>query len=418
LGVNASESINFIDYRGIVTWFYGNVNGTTVNIIDSGTSLDTLKPNMVVIPEKTITISNITTGVTTTINTSTAHGFIVNQPIFINNAVGSTAINGTWVVTEVVSTTSFIIAVSTTGTTYTANSGRLYPAWTTISSITYSSGVPISFVTNYPLQPAGADLETILYIYSNQGLIDASKDKACEGVFGYMVTNTVLAGNNTIQLTSVDGIVNGLYAQFTGSIPFGTTVTGVDAVTNTITLSALLTDKLSSPGSVVYATTAESKEACVVPLDTAPPFLGTLDGVSTDGKGINSAPSVDTFTVNANALALNIPTADIVSLTAAQSVTATFNRQVRINSPYFIILSVVVGITTVINTVSEHGYTNGMSIIISDAAGITAINGTWIISNATNTTFTISLNSVDLSGYIEKSGKTSITTVYTMLGLV
>ena len=418
LGVNATETVNFINYRGLVTWFYGNVNGTNVTIVNSGTSLSLLKTGMIVIPARTIVIASIVVGATTTINTTGNHGFVANQTIFINSALGSTAINGTRTITSITSTTAFVISVATTGTTYTANSGRLYPSWTSISSITTALGTPTSFVTNFPLQPAGSSVETILYVYANQGLYDTTKDNSCIGVFGYNVTATIPVNSSTIQLTSVAGITNGLFAQYTGSLATGTTVTNVNSGTNTITLSAPTIAEIKSPAIIVFATTSVNKEACVVPLDTAPPFLGTIDGLSTSGKGLNSAPSVDTFTVNATALTLNMPTTDVIAITADQSVTATFNRKIRINSPFFIISSISVGVTTIITTVSNHGYSNGNSIAISGANGITAINGTWTISNVTSTSFTIALNTVGQSGYTAKSGKTSTTSVYNMLGLV
>ena len=418
LGVNVTETVNFINHRGLVTWFYGNINGTSVTIVNSGTSLGLLKTGMIVIPERTIVIASIVVGATTTINTTGNHGFVANQTIFIDSALGSTAINGTRTITSITSTTAFVISVATTGTTYTANSGRLYPAWTSISSITAVSGTPTSFVTNFPVQPAGSSVETILYVYANQGLYDTTKDSSCVGVFGYTITATVPVNSSTIQLTSVAGITNGLFAQYTGSIATGTTVTNVNGGTNTITLSSPTISAIKSPGIIVFATTAVNKEACVVPLDTAPPFLGTIDGLSTYGKGLNSAPSVDTFTVNAAALTLNMPTTDVIAITASQSVTATFNRKIRINSPFFIILSISVGVATTITTVSNHGYSNGNSIVISGATGITLINGTWTISNVTSTSFSIALNTVGQSGYTAKSGKTSTASVYSMLGLV
>lgn len=338
LGGIISESVTVMNHRGLVTWFYGTVNGTNITILDSGTDVAGLRTEMIIVPNRTLVISSITTGATTTVTTSTAHGFVQTQTIYITGA-NITALNGTFAITSITNATQFVISANTTGSTYTANSGKAYPSFTRISTITKTNSLPTSLTTNYPLQPTGIDVQTILYVYSSRGLIDTTRDVACTGVFGYNLSTTVAAGATQLVLTSVTGVANGQVVQFDGSITMGTTVTNVNTGTNTITLSAPTIGEIKSPSIIVFAPagTLVSLEACVIPADTAPPFVGTPEGLSTNGKGIKSALSVTSFTVNSDTLELNIPTTDITKLTAAQTVTATFNRKLKVNTTYTIL---------------------------------------------------------------------------------
>lgn len=257
VGFAGTETVNFVDHRGFIGWFYATSTGTTVTLANFNTN--NLRKNYIVI-------------------------------------------------TSTTTSTSFIHIAS-------------------ISS-------PSVFVTTAALSLTG---EQIIYVYADRGLIDASRDTACVGVFGQNLSITAPAGTNTLNLISAAGVAIGQVVQYGGSIPDGTTVTNV--ATNTVTISNTLVSEIKSPGIIVFAPsgTSVNKEGCVIPSDTAPPFLGTTAGLSTNGSGIKSALSVTTFTVNATTLALTVATADVTTLTAAQTVTATYNRKVRVNTSYSIL---------------------------------------------------------------------------------
>ena len=180
----------------------------------------------------------------------------------------------------------------------------------------------------------------VVTFHSNSGIIDASKDIFCEGVFGKIVNTTVSSGN-TIVITDSSGVSLNQVVWLSGLIDDGTgkaTVTNISG--NIISLSGVNTIKgeivsgitltFSPPG------TSVNKEQCVIPLDTAPPFIGETYGLSTNGKNIDS--SNPTFEVEANSLTFE----NVNSL-----VSGTFNniqteRKMNLNSgAYFIPLKLV-----------------------------------------------------------------------------
>lgn len=260
IGAIGSESVNFLDHRGFIGWFYATSSGTTVTLANFNTN--NLRKNYIVI-------------------------------------------------TSTTTSTSFIH----------------------IASISSSS----SFVTTTALALTG---EQIIYVYSDRGLIDTSRDTACVGVFGQNLNVTASAGATTLTLISGVGVAAGQVVQYSGSIPTGTVVTGAYVPgSTTVPISNALTAEIKSPGIIVFAPsgTSVNKEGCVIPADTAPPFLGTTAGLSTNGNSIKSASSVTTLTVNAGKLVLTVPSNDVISLTTAQTTTSTFNRKIKVNNSYYIL---------------------------------------------------------------------------------
>lgn len=333
-------------------------------------------------------VSSITKGATTTI-TSNGHGFSAGNIITISNATGFTNINGTWTI-QSATTNSFTIDLNSTSIagTYTANSAKIND-YVRITSITS----PLSFTTNVPLYLVG---EKIIYAYTNQSLVDASKDVFCTGVFGQVLDVTVSSGTSLV-LRSVDGVATGQVIQFGNAFLNNTTVTNVDTNTKTITISQPIQQQIKGSSTLVFAPagTTLNKESCVIPLDTAPPFVGFSKGLSSSGKGIKSAASVSTFTLVANKLIATIPSTNVVLSSV-------------------IISSIVKGTTTTINTSTDHGYTANTSIVISSATGFTSLNGTWTIQVVNSSTqFTINLNSSALSGtYVANSARINETPKY------
>jgi|11BtaG_2_1085332.scaffolds.fasta_scaffold01309_7 hypothetical protein len=125
---------------------------------------------------------------------------------------------------------------------------------------------------------------TILLVYKDKALEDLSKVNYCNGVIGHLITADALSGANEIFLDDVSDVQQSYYIQFSGYIPDGTQITGVDSGTNKITLSNNLTKTLKQNYTITIIPGnpgAESYEICVLPLDTAPPFTGTDTGLKT-----------------------------------------------------------------------------------------------------------------------------------------
>lgn len=140
-----------------------------------------------------------------------------------------------------------------------------------------------------------------IFIYRDAGLSNHALDNYCIGVFGKEVAASAAAGTEYITLDDITGIGIGNVIQ---SSPFIETVDQYDPTTltfvteinpngypaNTIRISEpiLGTDPMVAGTTVVICpnSTVQNKEACVIPLNTAPPFIGTPDGLkTTDGQG-------------------------------------------------------------------------------------------------------------------------------------
>ena len=125
---------------------------------------------------------------------------------------------------------------------------------------------------------------TILIVYKDKSLEDLSKVNYCNGVIGHLITADAALGANEVFLDDVSDVQIGYYIQFSGFIPDGTQITGVDGATNKVTLSNNLTKVLKQNYTITIIPGdpgSESYEICVLPLDTAPPFTGTDTGLKT-----------------------------------------------------------------------------------------------------------------------------------------
>lgn len=248
IGNTTTQSVNFIDYRGLIGWYYSTSTGTTVTL-SAGTT-DELRT-----------------------------GYIVITP-------------------------------TTTDTDYRY-----------ITSIGNNT-----FETDAELNLAG---EQVIYVYSDKGIIDTSKDVFCQGVFGQVLSATAPLGATSLTLSSASGVAVDQVVQYAGSIPPGTTVTGING--NVIDLSSALIAEIKQSATIVFApsgTGAVNKEGCVIPLDTSPPFIGVPTGLSSGGKGIRAVPANPSLSVVANSFAAYVTTStDIVSFT-----TSTYDNRVLIKS--------------------------------------------------------------------------------------
>jgi len=183
-------------------------------------------------------------------------------------------------------------------------------------------------------------------VYSHRGLDDASVTLQCVGVFGKEVKNfpEAPAGTNRIAVDSIEGIDVGDYVEYKGIIPTPTTVTNIIQTPVTINgeqyheieLSNNLFANLPNAFTILFIKNSEINRYssqgglviqdvsfCVLPFNTAPPFLGTPQGLSTSLE----YPHVDTaggrfimeqFELEANTFPIFDPE------------TANYNRGVRI----------------------------------------------------------------------------------------
>ena len=247
IGNTIADTVNFIDHRGFIGWYYATSSGTIV----------TLPVN---------TTAGLRTGFVIVTNTSAPGEF------------------------------KHIISLGTN-----------------------------TFTTNSALALTG---EQVIYVYSDRSLIDTSKDIFCAGVFGQVLNTTANIGASSLVLNSVAGIAIGQIVQYSGSIADHTYITGISG--NTISLSSALIGLIKGSSTIVFAPagTGVNKEACVIPLDTAPPFVGVATGLSTSGKGIRSTSTNATLVVAVNNFfALVTPNTDVISFT-----TSTFDKKVIITS--------------------------------------------------------------------------------------
>jgi len=144
----------------------------------------------------------------------------------------------------------------------------------------------------------------IIVVCASFGLVDSSSEVQCVGVFGKEVTSpsTNSGGKTTLTLTDVNGLAAGMYTYYlTGSsaadqLPAGLTISDVNTGANTIELSGLAQGTINPGATVVFVPLSSYNaqdpnynfEGCVLPLNTAPPFAGTAEGLAT----ITSYPNI------------------------------------------------------------------------------------------------------------------------------
>ena len=131
---------------------------------------------------------------------------------------------------------------------------------------------------------------SIIATYSSSGLKDNSFKNQCVGVYGSELSATANSGQNIVELLSTNSISVGDYVQFgsnVGSVvPVNTTVSNV--VNNSvIELSNNLLSDIQKNSTLIFIESSagnpgsNNKTQCVIPLNLAPPFQSTSEGIST-----------------------------------------------------------------------------------------------------------------------------------------
>lgn len=155
----------------------------------------------------------------------------------------------------------------------------------------------------------------IVAVYAQGGLLDYSRETQCVGVYGKEVTSLVAANTNQITVSNTNGISTGDYVQFGDPgtiISLGTTVASVTNST-VFVLSDNTLDEIPNSATITLIESAQgdpgatSKEFCVLPLNTAPPFEGSANGLSTT----SSFPDLEVNILAFNNLFLDIDTGNI-----------------------------------------------------------------------------------------------------------
>ena len=135
-----------------------------------------------------------------------------------------------------------------------------------------------------------ATISGIVLIYQDKGVEDRSKEVFCNGVFGKLTSGNVVYDENQptydIPLKDVDGISVNHYAQFTGYIPSSSKIKYVNTTTKTITLFKPILKSILANSTIVISPKSDNREMCVIPLDTAYPFVGTESGLETQSQNL------------------------------------------------------------------------------------------------------------------------------------
>ena len=151
------------------------------------------------------------------------------------------------------------------------------------------------FETNRPLNLTGSEP---IFLYTDRGLNNNAYTNFCTNVLGTEVAVSANPGDTTITVTDTTGVLTGMVIMSSPYLPTldgddllntRTLVTNVNAGTNQVTFDRAIqgTDQMVVGTTVVFApsNTTQDKEPCVIPLNTAPPFVGTLEGLrTTDGN--------------------------------------------------------------------------------------------------------------------------------------
>ena len=162
------------------------------------------------------------------------------------------------------------------------------------------------FVTSRDLNLNGAQR---IYYYSDKGLANRAYDNFCLKTIGAEMAVTASNGDTYLTLNTIEGMAVNMVVQSSPFIPFdpdNSIITKIIEINptgypaNTIRINRALahpTNKDMVVGITLVvcpSDTTLNKEACVIPLNTAPPFVGTIDGLrTTDGNGGTKDLEVD-----------------------------------------------------------------------------------------------------------------------------
>lgn len=158
----------------------------------------------------------------------------------------------------------------------------------------------------------------IVFIYQDKGIEDRSKDVFCSGVIGKLTNGVTSVGSYNIILDDVTGIAVDMYAQFSGYIPTQSKITAVNTITKTIKINKPISKIMLDNSTIVISPDYITREICVIPLDTAFPFLGTESGLETQSPYYwlsANAVEIDKLSINFKLLNGNNDTSKVTTQT-------------------------------------------------------------------------------------------------------
>jgi hypothetical protein len=184
-----------------------------------------------------------------------------------------------------------------------------------------------------------------IYYYSDKGLANRAYDNFCEGTIGAEIAITASNGDTYLTLNTVDGMAVNMVVQSAPFVPFdpdNNIITKIQEVNpagypaNTIRITRALAhpdakDMIAGITLVIApGDTTLNKEACVIPLNTAPPFVGTIDGLrTTDGNG--GTKDLELSGADAALNVLNLVAENVGSVVELPSSgTQSYNRKIPI----------------------------------------------------------------------------------------
>ena len=184
------------------------------------------------------------------------------------------------------------------------------------TSFTTSSALNLGTSNNY------------VFVYSDSGLLDLSKENYCSGVIGKLLLTPVTSGSNKLTFASNTSLSYGMKVQYSGAIEPAANVVISSITGNTVTLSSTTTGPIKANMTIVFApsNTTTDKQSCILPLDLSPPFLGVADGLDSSGKNIVSSNSV----LSVVALALNANN----TLVSSANTSMSFDTKIKLNTSY------------------------------------------------------------------------------------
>ena len=196
--------------------------------------------------------------------------------------------------------------VTSSGSTVTLNAGNTLNLKEGMVVITQNnvSMIRILSITDNLNFETDTDLNITdenIFVYYDRGIDNKSLDNFCQGVVGKEISGTVAAGATVLTLNNTDGLSTGLVVQATDYIdPNNTTIENINGLD--ITISNPTLSELTDGITIVFAPagTTLNKEQCVIPLNTAPPFVGTDTGLATDKNVDISNGTLNVIALNAN----------------------------------------------------------------------------------------------------------------------
>lgn len=227
----------------------------------------------------------------------------------------------------------YFIASSANTTIKVDTTASLRPGMVCVTHFTGPSYYRINSVANTTAfivsSPLGITSNNYVFVYSDSGFIDSSKQVFCQGVIGKLITSLVYEGSNTININSTTGLTPGMRVQYTGGIEPSSNYTIVNITGDQVRLDKSITVDIGVGATITFAPSVSTgdKQQCVIPLDLSPPFIGKDYGLDTGGKSIVSLPGSN-LDITVLALSSNTTT---VSTANTSDVYSSF---IRINGTY------------------------------------------------------------------------------------